>query len=149
MSGDLTSNPLLAVYLLHFLDHKREPHHYVGITSHDRLDARMREHQAGRGSRVTAAVAARGAAFDLAKIFTTYNPALETSLIALGLKLRVICPVCRGEPPLQTYRPTKRAAGMLPPLEVERTAFTLHAWPRRPCPTKQKRDRSRTATPLP
>jgi len=131
MSGDLTSQRLLAVYLLHWQDGTRQAQHYVGITDHSRIDARMREHQAGRGALRTAALASNGRGFALARIFTTYNRELETTLIDQGDAISKLCPVCRGATPLENYRPTKRAAGLLPPLEVERTVYAIHARPGR------------------
>lgn len=113
---DQTTQPLYAVYLLHWNDGQGRAEHYVGITRHARVHARCREHATGQGASKTAALGRSGTPFDLARIFTTYNPQLEQTLIRIGARLRFVCPICKGEKPLSSYRPTQRATGTLPPL---------------------------------
>lgn len=95
------------VYLLHF--HAVQVSHYAGITTPQRLDARMREHAAGRGAGATAAACQAGLSWSLAATFITNNRVIEKKIGSLR-DLPGACPVCRGQPPLATFRPTKMAA---------------------------------------
>lgn len=149
MSGDLTNQRLWAVYLLHWHDWRDQAHHYVGLTEHSRIEARMREHQAGRGALQTAVIAAAGIEFDLARIFTTYNRELERTLIAHGRAVSKLCPVCLGAQALRHYRPTKRAAGLLPPLSSLSSLAAVNMKPGRETLTPEKKGRAEAATPLP
>ncbi len=96
------------VYLLHFA-HPVHPAHYVGITTPKRLPARMREHAAGRGSLVTTAACTLGLEWSLAATFHTEDRTLEKKLAGLR-PASSWCPICRGEPPIRDYQPTKMAA---------------------------------------
>lgn len=99
------------VYLLHFA-HPVVAHHYIGITTPPRLDARMREHAAGRGSELTAAACRLGLEWCLAATFQTEDRSLEKSLASLR-SAKSWCPICRGAPPIRNYKPTKMAATSL------------------------------------
>lgn len=113
------------VYMLHWHNDGLDPHHYVGITVADRLTDRMREHASGRGANLTARLAAEGQPFDLAKIWYTNNPQTENSIHNLGACLKLFCPVCQGQKPISTHRPTKKAAGLLPPLRSQKMLLAL------------------------
>lgn len=95
------------VYMLHFA-HPVEPLHYVGITTPARLDARMREHAAGRGSKTTAAACIAGLTWTLTATWHTEDRSLEKKIGGLR-PLSGVCPYCRGQPPIRNYRPTKMA----------------------------------------
>lgn len=95
------------VYLLHF-HHAVDPHHYIGITTPQRLDGRMKEHAAGRGSATTAEACVLGLKWSLAATFETEDRNLEKKLASLR-SAKTWCPICRGAPPIRNYQPTKMA----------------------------------------
>lgn len=95
------------VYLLHFA-HAVNPAHYVGITTPSRLSHRMREHAAGRGAELTAAACALGLTWSLAATWETEDRSLEKKIGGLR-PLSGVCPICRGQPPIRNYVPTKMA----------------------------------------
>jgi len=113
------------VYLLHWASDGLEAHHYVGITTKDRLPERMREHASGRGANLTARLASEGQPFALAKVWYTSNPDFENKVHRLGACLKFFCPVCQGNTPISTHRPTKKAAGLLPPLSSLKMLLAL------------------------
>ncbi len=144
-----SSNPLYTVYLLHFTDREGDASHYVGITTADRLDDRMREHASGRGSRRTAALLARTGAFHLTRLIKTYNQAVEQVWISLGPRVARHCPLCRGKPPLRSYTATKRALGLLPALSSTKLLTALHTTNNELSSSSQKRSGACAAAPLP
>jgi predicted GIY-YIG superfamily endonuclease len=113
------------VYMLHWRNDGLDPHHYVGITTPNRLQDRMREHASGRGANLTARLASEGQPFDLAKIWYTSNAAFEETVHQLGACLKLFCPVCKGQQPISTHQPTKKAAGLLPPLRSQKMLLAL------------------------
>ena len=87
-----------SVYLLHFDQKLGNPTnryamaaHYIG-TAHD-LDARLAEHRAGAGARITAAAAQRGIGFDVVRTWPGGRD------VERRIKRRKegpkLCPVCR------------------------------------------------------
>lgn len=109
MSEEAARDRKYVVYLLHFHGPPSVNAHYVGISTPTRLLARMREHAAGRGSKATSAACRLGLTWCLARTFETRNRRLETRL-QQHPGLDALCPVCRGQSPIQEYRPTKNAA---------------------------------------
>lgn len=97
----------LAVYLLHFEQPVNGLSHYVGITSFERLGARMIEHTTGRGARLTSSACQVGVAWRLAHVWRTDQAALETTLIGMAERPS-ICPVCRQVSRGIPYRPTRK-----------------------------------------
>lgn len=96
------------IYLLHF-DVVTGSKHYVGITEPPRLDARMREHASGRGSKTTAEACALGLTWKLAATFPTDDRSLEQKLQNYP-RLDMFCPVCFGRPAIRQYRPSKKGS---------------------------------------
>jgi hypothetical protein len=67
----------------------------------------MREHASGRGSKTTAGACRLGLEWSLATFWPTDDPGLEQKLQSYP-RLDMFCPVCFGQPPLATYRASKK-----------------------------------------
>lgn len=90
------------VYLLHFARPYKHARHYIGWTSD--LDARLAEHQAGRGARLLAVVKAAGITWTLARTWDG-SRSRERALKHQGGASRC-CPMCGVRPrPTQTPPP--------------------------------------------
>lgn len=72
----MTSLPFV-VYLLCFDRLVDGLKHYVGITTTARLQARMLEHQAGKGARLTSRAQEQGVGFALAALWPCASPHIE------------------------------------------------------------------------
>ncbi|MFI6907340.1 hypothetical protein ACIBKY_39200 [Nonomuraea sp. NPDC050394] len=94
------------VYLLHFAHPYKHARHYIGWTGD--LDARLAEHQAGRGARLLAVVKAAGITWTLAR---TWNGprSRERALKRQGGASRC-CPLCGVRPRPDTQPPPPTAA---------------------------------------
>ena len=85
------------VYLIHFDRPLKHARHYLGST--DNLARRLREHQEGNGSKLMAAVAQAGIAWELARTWTG-DRAWERRLHRYwepsrrDKKSRRLCPLC-------------------------------------------------------
>lgn len=92
------------VYLLHFVVDEAAARplgaarHYVGFST--RVAARLEEHRAGRGARLTRVLARAGGTFVLARTWPG-DQALERTLKRRGPKS--LCPLCT--PPRDSHRP--------------------------------------------
>lgn len=90
------------IYLLHFSEPLGDPgrprmsaQHYVGFARDERdVAARLAEHRAGRGARITAAVVARGGSLRLARRLPGTR-ADERRIKRRGHFARY-CPICAG-----------------------------------------------------
>jgi predicted GIY-YIG superfamily endonuclease len=142
-----SSNHPYTVYLLHWPNDGLEAHHYVGITTSDRVPERMREHASGRGANLTARLAAEGQPFALAKLWYTSNPDTENKVHQLGACLKLFCPVCQGQRPISMHPPTKRAAGSLPPLSSSKMLLALETMPGRETYHQKKGSDAEAAAP--
>lgn len=105
----------LAVYLLHFEQPVRGKRHYVGITTAERLGARMIEHTTGRGAKLTSSACRLGVGWRLAHVWRTAQPALEATLERLKEQPQT-CPVCRRISTGIGYKPTKKGSAAKRPL---------------------------------
>lgn len=94
----------LLVYLLCFDPAPDTREHYVGITTPERLYARMGEHRCGRGALQTRRLMEQGRGFTLARLWPTQKPELEAELINFAHK-ETLCPICSGEPTQIYYGP--------------------------------------------
>lgn len=84
------------VYLLHFSAPLRGRfQHYIGQTERD-VEARVAEHRAGRGARITRQAVAAGIGLELARVWEGVPRSFERHLKKRGAA-RHFCPVCRGE----------------------------------------------------
>lgn len=82
------------VYLLHFDRRLHHAGHYLGTAAD--LDARLAEHAAGRGARLTQVLAGLGIGWRLARTWEG-GRRLERKLKARKSAPR-LCPICRGRP---------------------------------------------------
>lgn len=96
------------LYVLCFDEPVSHATHYLGYA--DNLDARLREHRAGRGSRLTAAAVARGISWEVYVVLDPAteadearykkrsvrkaSPAMRKSGHKRGGAVNVFCPVC-------------------------------------------------------
>jgi predicted GIY-YIG superfamily endonuclease len=89
----------MAVYLLHFSEPYKHARHYTGTSKN--VQARLRQHAAGRGARLLAVVQAAGITWELARVWPG-GRARERQLKRQGGASRH-CPLCgitpRGEIP--------------------------------------------------
>lgn len=84
------------VYLLHFETRYKHAGHYTGWTPD--LDARLDDHAAGRGARLTAVVREAGIGWVLSRTWEA-DRNFERQLKRRGSATRH-CPVCRGRQPV-------------------------------------------------
>jgi predicted GIY-YIG superfamily endonuclease len=138
-----------AVYLLHYPCTEQGCRHYVGSTTTGRLAARMREHASGRGAKDTTALTAKAHPFALARVWDEPDRSLEQTLLTLGPTVSKLCSVCNGAMPISVHRPTKRAAGLLPPLSLDQSLIALETAPWQEPPPPEKRSGAEAAAPLP
>lgn len=84
----------MAVYLLHF-DRKvsDQAQHYVGYA--EDVDARVAEHRAGRGARLTQVCVERGIGFEVVRIWPDGDRNLERRIKNTHHRERY-CPVCQA-----------------------------------------------------
>lgn len=82
-----------AVYLLCFPEPGEHPDHYVGITTPNRLPARMREHRQGRGSKRTKAACEAGETWFHTQTWFTNCRCLEGRLQRYA-NVTELCPRC-------------------------------------------------------
>lgn len=80
------------VYLIHFDSPLCHARHYLGWS--ERLEDRIAEHRAGRGSRLMSAVNQAGIAWSVSRTWTGTR-ALERNLHRRKASPR-LCPICRG-----------------------------------------------------
>jgi predicted GIY-YIG superfamily endonuclease len=96
----------VSVYLLHFAAPISPAHttqHYLGYA--DDVDARLREHAAGRGARLTQVARDRGIAWRLVRTWAGYTRDQERSLKNQRNAPR-LCPICRAQRALALARTT-------------------------------------------
>jgi len=86
--------PAGVVYLLHFAEPYKHARHYVGFT--EDLPHRLEEHRAGHGAKLTAAVAAAGIPFVLARTWEKVNRTFERRVHRTKNSPKV-CPICSGD----------------------------------------------------
>lgn len=86
------------IYLLHFDRAFGHARHYLGWSSN--LQSRLAHHAAGSGARLTAAVAAAGTGWQLARTWEG-DRARERQLKQQGGRARM-CPLCGVKPKLTT-----------------------------------------------
>lgn len=94
-----------AVYLLCFPGAPEGPDHYVGITTPERVQARMQEHRSGRGAKRTKLACERGETWFHTLTLHTCCRDLEQRLQRYE-NVTALCPRCaRGLdfPPLTAY----------------------------------------------
>lgn len=121
MTADHDQDGRFTVYLLHFQQLVNGHRHYIGITTYERLGARMIEHTTGRGAKLTQEACRRGTAWRLAAYWRTDRRDLERRLDTLK-DAPPACPVCRKLSSGVGYSPTKKR----PALEAGRfSVFTL------------------------
>lgn len=82
------------IYLLHFEKPYRHARHYLGWT--DDVEARLKDHAAGRGARLLAVVASAGISWQLARVWDGTR-ARERQLKRQG-GLSRSCPLCGVRP---------------------------------------------------
>ena len=85
--------PAGVCYLVHFSEPYRHARHYTGWTAD--LEARLAEHQAGRGARLLQVIAQAGIGWTLARTWEG-SRARERQLKRQGGASRR-CPICRAE----------------------------------------------------
>lgn len=88
-----SGTPLGVVYLVHFTEPYRHARHYTGWTAD--LDARLAEHQAGRGARLLQVITQVEIDWTLARTWQGTR-ARERQLKRQGGASRR-CPICRAE----------------------------------------------------
>lgn len=96
-------------YLLHFDRPISEAHtcqHYLGYTAQS-IKARIADHRAGRGARLTQVAKERGIGFRVVRIWRHGTRSLERQLKNKHCG-PALCPVCN--PKLRTFIPYRRAA---------------------------------------
>lgn len=91
------------VYLIHFERPYEHARHYTGWTSD--LDARLTEHQAGRGARLMSVIRDAGIGWTLARTWTGTR-SRERQLKVQGGASRH-CPACKGQPVTASWQPVK------------------------------------------
>lgn len=82
------------VYLLHFAKALNGKQHYLGVTSAERISARMQEHSNGRGAAFTRRMMQVSEGFYLARLWIGEGYALEAKIKRTG-HLSSYCPICR------------------------------------------------------
>jgi len=87
------------VYLLHFSEKFHHCQHYIGWTKY--LDARIKHHKAGTGSRLVRAVVGAGITVTLVRTWANTDRKFERKL-KNRKKARCLCPICRKEKPRNT-----------------------------------------------
>lgn len=86
------------LYLIHFERHlgtaKHQASHYLGFVEGDEnsVQARLEEHRAGWGARITAACNSRGIHYHVAR--TMPGDRTRERQLKNGKKLRAYCPIC-------------------------------------------------------
>lgn len=88
------------IYLLHAPRPIGKVRHYLGITRHDRLAKRLREHAHQRGSSLTAQLAARNRELLLARVWENASWEEERRMKQAGHYAR-LCPICPQMDPEQ------------------------------------------------
>ncbi len=81
------------VYLIHFSTPIHHAKHYIGFCEDTRLDARLREHDAGRGARLTQVARERGRELVLARVWKRKGRKFERALKNRKNAPRY-CPLC-------------------------------------------------------
>jgi len=81
------------LYLLHFDQPLGNAKHYLGATSEDRLQQRLREHAEGRGASLTRAVFKRGIKVYLARVFPEMSFEHEKRM-KKNISFKNVCPLC-------------------------------------------------------
>src|SRR6266699_1157206 len=81
------------VYLLHFIEPYRHAKHYLGVA--DDLSARLAQHRAGTGARLTQVVREAGISWVVARTWRG-GRTLEHRLKSWHSGVR-LCPICKGE----------------------------------------------------
>jgi len=79
------------VYLLHFNDYYKHALHYIGFTTN--LDARMKKHRKGHGSRLVKAVMKSGSDFTVTRTWEIADRHFERKL-KKRKNSKHLCPVC-------------------------------------------------------
>lgn len=82
------------VYLLHFKTPLHGKRHYLGVTSAERITARMQEHSNGRGAVFTRRMMQVSDGFYLARLWIGEGYDLEAKIKRTG-HLSSYCPICR------------------------------------------------------
>lgn len=62
------------VYVLHFHEKLHHAQHYIGATTDDQLEKRLRRHAAGHASKITSKLRRMGIEWSLAGLYTTSMP---------------------------------------------------------------------------
>jgi hypothetical protein len=83
------------VYLIHFNTPYQHAGHYIGWTTKDGLEDRLKEHESGRGARLLQVITAAGIGFMLARTWTG-DKKLERRLKD-GWHGARVCPICHPE----------------------------------------------------
>jgi predicted GIY-YIG superfamily endonuclease len=83
----------MSVYLLHFNPSFKHAAHYVGWCQDDQPDRRLKEHLAGRGSRLVKAAVAAGCEIEVAHFFPGASRTFERRVKNRG-SAKKWCPVC-------------------------------------------------------
>ncbi len=81
------------VYLLHFIEPYRHAKHYLGVA--DDLSARLAQHRAGTGARLTQVVREAGISWVVARTWRG-GRRLEHKLKGYHSGVR-LCPICQGK----------------------------------------------------
>ena len=84
------------VYLLHYRNKLGRSHHYIGYTTHDHFERRMKAHRTGVGSKITRELGKINDHFHVAKIWIGKGLEFERKLKNAGNHKRG-CPICRKE----------------------------------------------------
>ena len=82
----------MTVYLLHFETPYHHAQHYLGST--DNLDARLAEHRAGRGARLTQVIKNAGISFSLARTWSGGRE--QERRLKRWKKSGDLCPICKA-----------------------------------------------------
>jgi hypothetical protein len=84
------------VYLLCFDTKLKHAKHYIGFVNNaEGLDARMKKHRNGSGSKLMAAVAKAGIEFTIARLWANADRSFERKLKNHNNSKR-FCPICNG-----------------------------------------------------
>lgn len=101
------------VYLLHFSEPLHHARHYLGWCPDDGLDARLAEHRAGAGARITQVVVALGIGLELVRTWPGGSRKFERKLKNYR-KATAPCPYCRAE--VNAKARTRRSRAKAPAL---------------------------------
>ena len=101
------------LYLLHFKQPVGDKHHYLGCCAEHRLNARLCEHRAGRGAKLTARAFKQNAGVFLARVFPALGFAQERQLKNAG-HFDKLCPFC-----CPMFASMLTSAYEVPPMEAQ------------------------------